>query len=258
MGLLLLAGCQHPQARIPGSNATVEYNAQRSYAMCLDVIAHNIANASTTGYKRCRVEFPERVGSPVGQTDPGKSQRMQLGAQTVSVRRIFANGKIVFTGEHLDIAIVGDGFFEVQRADGSRAFTRDGSFSLSPDGHVTTRDGLTVCGGFVPIAQGTTSLGIGANGMVVCNSAEGTQYFQVQLRRFPNPSALEAVSDNLFLETSGSNGAEIGNPGKNGFGTLAQGYLESSNVNIDEEMFELIRVRNACKVLGKVAKARQN
>jgi flagellar basal-body rod protein FlgG len=265
-------GCQHPHAKstsslvaddaapfFPDSTTELEYNAHRAFEMCIDVIAHNIANANTTGYKRCRVDFQDLAGQSVGQSESTCFQRMPRGrgAQVVSVRRIFSNGNTVLTGERLDVAIVGEGFFEVQLPDGTRAYTRDGSLRLASDGRFTTLNGMPLQGGFQPILRDASSIDISPNGNVFCNSSGGTQSFQVQLCRFSNPSGLEAIQGNLFKETTASGAFEAFNPGENSFATLMQGYLENSNVNISEEMYELARVRNACKALIEVAKARR-
>ncbi len=269
---IVLTGCQHPQAKsaacplpgdtapfFPDSTTAVEYNAHRAYALCLDVIAHNIANANTTGYKRCRVEFQDLGGISLSGSESAFSQGMACGqgAQVVSTRRIFSNGSTVYTGERLDVAIVGDGFFEVKLPDGTRAYTRDGSFRIACDGQITNCNGLPLQGGFQPIPRGLTSFVVSASGLVSCISDGGMQSFQAQLCRFANPSGLEAIAGSLFKETTLSGASEMANPGELGMGTLMQGYLESSNVDISEEMYELARVRNACKALIEVAKARQ-
>ena len=270
-GVILITGCQHPDAKsarsalrghdtafFPDSTTALEYNAYRAFELCLDVIAQNIANANTTGFKRCRVEFQELTGPSAGLSEPASVDRMPLrrGSQVVGVRRIFTNGNTVGTGEPLDIAIIGDGFFEVQLPDGTKAYTRDGSFRTASDRRATTSDGLPLQGGFQPIPSDTTSIIISSSGEVVWVSASGTRSFRVQLCRFPSPSGLMAIQGNLYKETAASGSPEIGHPGENGFGNLAQGFLECSNVNISEEMFELARVRNACKALVEVAKAR--
>jgi flagellar basal-body rod protein FlgG len=270
--MVFFTGCQHPRAKskascfsdevapfFPDSTSVLEYNAYRAFEVCLDVIAHNIANANTTGYKRSRVEIQELVGQSVAPSDSMSFQKTPLrqGSQAVCVRRIFSNGNTVYTGERLDIAIVGKGFFEVQMPDGTRAYTRDGSFKMASDGRITTLNGMPLQNGFQPIASGTTSINISSNGEVTCQSADGTHSFQVQLCQFANPTGLEAVRGNFFKETESSGIPEISNPGDKGSGFLVQDFLESSNVSISEEMFELARARTACKALIEVAKARR-
>jgi len=269
--MMLITGCQHPQIKssanplsddippfFPDSTTALEYNAHRAFELCLDVIAQNIANANTTGYKRCRVDFQELTGQSVRQSEVLFSEKTPLrqGSQAVSTRRIFTNGSLVSTGERLDLAIVGEGFFQVKLPDGTWAYTRDGALRIASDGQITTLDGMPIQGGFQPVPRGTASIVISSTGQVIYNSSDGTSGFQLHLCRFSNPSGLEAIQGNLFKETSLSGGSETFNPGENGFGTLMQGFLESSNVNISEEMFELARVRNALKALIAVAKAR--
>jgi flagellar basal-body rod protein FlgG len=204
------------------------------------------------------VEFQDHAGQSVFKSEATFPQRMPLGqgSQAVNVRRIFSNGNTVFTGERLDIAIVGEGFFQVKLPDGTWAYTRDGALRIASDGQITTFDGLPIQGGFQPIPRGAASIVISSNGDCVYNSSGGTTYFHLQLFGFSNPSGLEAIQGNLFKETSLSGGSEAFNPGEQGFGTLMQGFLESSNVNLSEEMFELARVRSALKALIEVAKAR--
>ena len=243
---------------LPSSAGALEYNAYRAFQMGADVISHNIANANTTGYKRCRVEFQELAGPSVFLTGTTSAQGwpQMRDPQAVSVRRIFTNGRTVYTGEPLDLAIVGEGFFEVQLPDGLKAYTRDGAFVVAPDGRITTRGGLPLQGGFQPIERKTTSITVGCNGEVSCVSPNGMNSFQVQLCRFANPAGLEAIPGNFFKETSASGTPEQFTPGDRGYGFLVQGFLESSNVCLSEELFELERVRNALKALVKIAKAR--
>ena len=153
------------------------------------------------------------------------------------------------------MAIQGDGFFEVQMPDGTRAFTRDGALKMASDGRITTSDGLVVQGGWQPIATGTTDISIATTGEVTTKTASGSQSFRVSLVRFANPSGLQSLGGNLFKETPASGTPETGSPGENGMGTLQQNYLEMSNVKVVEEMVNMIVAQRAYEVNSKAVQA---
>jgi flagellar basal-body rod protein FlgG len=155
------------------------------------------------------------------------------------------------TGERLDVAIQGDGFFEVQLPDGSKAYTRAGSLKTASDGRITTSDGLPLQGGFQPVSAGTTTINIAPNGEVTYIGSSGTQNFRVQIVRFNNPGGLESMGRNLYRETAASGTAELGNPGENGFGSLQQHFLELSNVKVVEEMVNMILAQRAYEINAK-------
>jgi flagellar basal-body rod protein FlgG len=180
---------------------------------------------------------------------------MGHGSQAVATSKIFTNGELTHTGESLDVAIQGDGFLEVQLADGTKAYTRDGALKAGADGRITTSDGLVVQSGFQPVPTGTTSINISTNGVVSYTGANGTTSFQVQLARFANPSGLDSLGGNLYRETPASGAAELGNPNQNGFGQLEQGYLELSNVTVVEEMVNMIMAQRAYEVNAKAVQA---
>lgn len=229
----------------------------------LDVIANNLANVSTTGFKKNKPEFQDLLYSNAraAGSDAGGGNQVPTGVQIghgsrlVSTSKVFTTGELTQTGERLDLAIEGDGFLEVQLPDGSRAFTRDGALKLASDGRITTNDGLVVQGGFQPIPVGTTNISISATGEVTTTGADGSQSFRVQIVRFANPAGLEAMGRNLYRETLASGTAEAGNPGENGFGSLRQGYLEMSNVKVVEEMVNLIVAQRAYEVNSKAVQA---
>jgi len=173
----------------------------------------------------------------------------------VATSRIFTNGDLTQTGEQMDVAIQGDGFFEVQMPDGTRAYTRDGAFKTASDGRIVTSDGLPLQGGFQPVPPGTTNVTMSPTGDVTYTGANGTTSFQVQLVRFNNPGGLESMGSNLYKETNASGAPEIGAPGSNGFGTLQQNYLEMSNVKVVEEMVNLILAQRAYEVNSKAVQA---
>ncbi|MCI0541968.1 MAG: flagellar basal-body rod protein FlgG, partial [Verrucomicrobiales bacterium] len=235
----------------------------QSQQLNLDVIANNLANVNTTGFKKSKIEFQDLLyqTSRAPGAEQGAGNQLPTGIQIghgsrpVATAKIFTSGELTQTGERLDVAIQGDGFFEVQLPDGSRAYTRDGALKLASDGRVTTSDGLVLQGGFQPIPTGTTNITISAGGDVTTSGANGAQTFRVNLARFANPSGLESMGRNLFRETAASGTAEVGNAGENGFGTLAQGYLEMSNVKVVEEMVNLIVAQRAYEVNAKSVQA---
>lgn len=235
----------------------------QSQQMNLDVIANNLANVNTTGFKKSKVEFQDLVyqTTRAAGADQGAGNQLPTsiqighGSQPVSTARVFTTGELSQTGERLDVAIQGDGFFEVQLPDGTPAYTRDGALKLAADGRVTTSDGLVLQGGFQPIQAGITSITIAPTGEITLQGADGAQTFRVQLVRFANPSGLDSVGRNLYRETPASGAAEAGNPGENGFGDLQQGFLELSNVKVVEEMVNMIKAQRAYEVNSKAVQA---
>lgn len=225
----------------------------------LNTIANNLANVNTAGFKRSKIEFqdllyqkPRNAGSDAGGGNVVPTGiEVGNGSRVAATAKIFTQGQLTSTGNQLDVAIQGDGFFEIQRADGTLAYTRDGSFKVSPTGTITTNDGLPVLGGFQPVPAGTTSISIAENGTVTYDGANGTQSFRVTLTRFANPSGLRSLGGNLYQETTASGTAETGSPGEAGFGSVKQGYIETSNVNIVEEMVNLIVAQRAYEINSK-------
>jgi len=234
-----------------------------SQQMNLDVISNNLANVNTTGFKKSKVEFQELLYQTTRQpgADLGSGNQVPTGIQVgqgsrpVATARIFTNGDLTQTGEQLDVAIQGNGFFEVQMPDGSSAYTRDGAFKTDSTGRIVTSDGLPVIGGFQPVPSGTTNITIGSNGNVTYTTASGATTFQVQLVNFNNPAGLSSQGSNLYTETPASGTPVIGTPGENGLGTLNQGYLELSNVSVVEEMVNLIQAQRAYEVNSKAVQA---
>jgi flagellar basal-body rod protein FlgG len=234
-----------------------------SQQLNLDVISNNLANVNTAGFKKSKIEFQDllydNLTSPGADVGSGNvlptGVQVGHGSNPVATSRIFTEGELTQTGERLDVAIQGDGFFEVQMPDGSLAYTRDGSLKTDSTGRVVTSDGLPVQGGFQPIPAGTTSVTISADGTVTTTGGTGTQTFQVQLTRFANPAGLQATGRNLYTQTNASGSPETGNPGENGYGTLQQGYVESSNVKVVEEMVNMIVAQRAYEVNSKAVQA---
>jgi flagellar basal-body rod protein FlgG len=235
----------------------------QSQQINLDVISNNLANVNTTGFKKDKAEFQDLIYQTTRTpgADQGGGNLLPTGVQVghgsrlVATSKIFTTGELTQTGERLDVAVQGDGFFEVQLPDGTKAYTRDGALKSGADGRITTSDGLVLQGGFQPIPTGTTNISIASTGEVTTTGPSGNQTFRVQLVRFANPSGLQSMGGNLFKETTSSGPAELGNPGENGFGTLQQGYLEMSNVNVVEEMVNMIVAQRAYEVNSKAVQA---
>lgn len=225
----------------------------------LNTIANNLANANTTGFKRSKIEFqdllyqtPRAVGAEAGGGNVVPTGvETGNGTRVVSTAKIFTQGQLKQTGEKFDMAIEGDGFMQVQRPDGTFAYTRDGALKVNGQGKVTTSDGFPVLSGFQPIPPGSTGVSVSGNGEVTVQGPSGTQNFRIQLTRFANPSGLRSLGGNLYEETPASGTVEQGNPGEDGYGTLMQGFLESSNVNIVEEMVNMIQAQRAYEINSK-------
>jgi len=226
----------------------------------LNTIANNLANVNTPGFKRSKIEFQDLLyqkPTRASGTDSGGGNLVPTGTEVgngsrvAATSKVFTQGQLNQTGEKLDVAIQGDGFFEIQRPDGTIGFTRDGSFKLNAQGQVVTIDGLPVLSGFQPIPPGASSVNIAENGQVSVHSATGTTSFRLTLARFANPSGLRSLGGNLYEETAASGTPELGQPGEQGFGSTVQGYIESSNVNIVEEMVALIVAQRAYEINSK-------
>lgn len=225
----------------------------------LDTIANNLANANTNGFKRSQIEFqdllytkPRAVGADAGAgTVVPTGVEVGNGSRVVATAKIFTQGQLSQTGGTYDLAINGDGFLQVQQADGTTAYTRDGALKLDNQGQIVTSDGLPVLGGFQSVPPGTSSVTIAPNGQVTVQGANGSTTYKIQLARFANPSGLISQGGDLYVESPASGTAETGNPGDNGFGTIVQGSLESSNVNIVQEMVNMIQAQRAYEINSK-------
>ncbi len=234
-----------------------------SQQLNLDVIANNLANVNTTGFKKSKIEFQDllyQTTRAAGAEQGGGNQlptgvQVGHGSRAVATARVFTTGELSKTDERFDVAVHGDGFFEVQLPDGSRAYTRDGAFKTASDGRIITSEGLALQGGFQAVPAGTTNVTIAPSGDVTYSGPNGNTNFRVQLVRFINPSGLESVGRNLYRETPASGPPELGSPSENGFGELAQGYLEMSNVKVVEEMVKLIMAQRAYEVNSKAVQA---
>jgi flagellar basal-body rod protein FlgG len=229
----------------------------------VEVIANNIANMNTTGFKRQRAEFQdllyqnvERMGvtsSDAGTIVPTGVQ-VGVGVKSGSVYRITEQGGVTQTSNSYDLAIQGEGYYIVQLPDGRDAYTRAGNFSLSPDGQIVTEEGFVVAPG-ISVPQESLGVSINRQGVVQAIMPDGSapqDVGAIELARFVNPAGLEAIGDNLFLENPASGSANRGQPGSVGFGTIQQGFLETSNVNAVTEISALITAQRAYEMNSKV------
>ncbi len=224
----------------------------------LNTIANNLANVNTPGFKRSKIEFQDLLYQKprASGTDSGGGNLIPTGievgngSRVAATSKVFTQGQLTNTGEKLDLAIQGDGFFEVQRPDGTIGYTRDGSFKLNAQGQVVTVDGLPVLSGFQQIPAGS-DITVSEDGQVTLTSANGTQSFRLTMTRFANPAGLRSLGGNMYEETAASGTPETGNPGEQGFGRTIQGYVEASNVNIVEEMVNLIIAQRAYEINSK-------
>jgi len=232
----------------------------------VEVISNNIANMSTSGFKRQRAEFQDllyqnlrRVGtnsSDSGTIVPSGIQ-VGLGVKTGSVYRVMTQGDMNNTGNKLDMAIQGRGYFRVQMPSGTDAYTRAGNFQLSPDGQIVTSDGYTVAPG-ITIPSTATDITISKDGQVQATIPGQTApqvVGQLELSNFQNEAGLEAQGDNLFIETAASGTPTTGAPASTGFGSIQQGFLETSNVNAVTEISDLITAQRAYEMNAKIITA---
>jgi flagellar basal-body rod protein FlgG len=232
----------------------------------VEVIANNLANMNTTGFKQQRAEFQDllyqNIQTPGSQTSDNGAvapNGIQIGAgvKTAAIYRITTQGDLKNTSNPYDVAVQGAGYFRIQMADGTDAYTRAGNFSLSPQGQLVTQQGLVVQPG-IAIPQNTISVSINAQGQVnatVAGNATPQTVGQLELTRFPNEAGLNAQGDNLFLETPASGSPQAGVPGTPGYGTIQQGFLETSNVNSVDEITALITAQRAYEMNSKVISA---
>jgi flagellar basal-body rod protein FlgG len=232
----------------------------------VEVIANNLANMNTSGFKRQRAEFQdllyqniEQAGSQSSDSGTVLPSGIQLGAgvRTAAVYRVTSQGDMQSTSNPYDLAVQGPGFFRIQQPDGTDAYTRSGNFALSPEGQIVTDKGYVVAPG-IAVPQNALGISVNAQGQVSASLPGQTQpqvLGQLELVRFPNEAGLNAVGDNLFLETPSSGSPQSGLPGASGYGTIVQGFLETSNVNPVEEVTSLITAQRAYEMNSKVITA---
>ncbi len=224
-------------------------------------IANNLANAGTTGFKRGRALFEDLLYQNVRQAGGQTSADTRLpsglaigtGVRVAATQKLFSQGNMAQTDNPLDMGIQGRGFFAVQLPDGNLGYTRDGSFMMNDQGQLSTSSGY-VLQPVINIPEDTQSITIGADGTVTVQLASATEVSQVgnvQLTAFANPAGLQAIGQNMFLETSSSGAPQTGTPTLNGLGSLTQGYVETSNVNVVEELVGMIETQRAYEMNSK-------
>jgi len=227
----------------------------------MDVIANNLANVSTNGFKRSRAVFEDLLYQTLRQPGAQSSQQTQLpsglqvgtGVRPVATERLFTQGNLQQTGNSRDVAIQGNGFFQVQLPDGTTAYTRDGSFQSDSQGQLVTSSGFPVQP-TITIPANALTVTIAKDGVVsalVPGNATPVQVGTIQLAGFVNPVGLQAHGENLYLQTAASGTPTPNTPGSNGLGLLNQGYVETSNVNVVEELVNMIQTQRAYEINSK-------
>ncbi len=235
----------------------------KAQELAMDTIANNLANVGTSAFKASRINFQDMFYSTL--RTPGATSGDGLvpngiqighGVKVTEISRTFSQGSLKETGRDLDLAIAGEGFFEVTLPDGTLAYTRDGSFRKTSTGEVLTCDGYKVSG-FDTIDDGTTEITISEDGsFTAIVNGVATEKTAVTLTRFSNPEGLRSIGRNLFVPTDSSGTAQTGIiPGENGAGTLAHRFLETSNVSVAEELVNMIRAQRAFEASSKAIKA---
>jgi len=232
--------------------------------MMVDIIANNLANINTTGFKRSQINFQdllyvemEESGTEVasGITSP-TGLEIGSGVRAASTIKVFSAGEFQNTGRNLDIAIRGEGFFQVTLPNGDLRYTRDGALQINANGELVTTTGYSIEPA-ISIPIDATSIDIGKDGGVNITDAAGTQSVvgNIQLARFPNPSGLSSEGDNLLAETEASGTPTTGTPGESGFGSIQSGFLEKSNVQMVSELINLITAQRAYEINSRAIKA---
>lgn len=225
------------------------------------VVSNNLANVNTMGFKQSRAVFEDLLYQNVRQSGGQSSQDTQLpsgmnlgtGVRVVATEKLFTQGSLLQTGNAMDVAINGRGFFQILLPDGSLAYTRDGSFQKNSQGEMVTASGYTIQPS-ITIPEGAQSITIGNDGVVsvlLAGQTSPSQVGSLQTVDFINPVGLQPMGENLYLETASSGTAQSGTPGLNGFGSLAQGALEGSNVNVVSELINMIETQRAYEMNSK-------
>ena len=227
----------------------------------LDAISHNLANVSTNGYKRSHVVFEDLMYQNIRQAGANSSEQttlptglqVGLGARAVANSRSFTQGNLQQSSNPLDLAVLGNGFFEIQMPDGTTGYTRDGSFQVNSQGQLVTNNGNIVNPG-ITIPSNAQSITIGADGTVgalLPGQSTPQEIGQIQIASFVNPAGLEPKGQNLYAETAASGTPNSAAPGSNGLGNLRQGFVETSNVNVVEELIGMIQTQRAYELNSK-------
>jgi flagellar basal-body rod protein FlgG len=227
----------------------------------LDVVSNNLANVGTTGFKRSRAVFEDLMyqnmrqvgGQTSDQTRLPSGLQLGTGVHVVATERLHSQGNLTKTDNPKDVAINGGGFFQVQMPDGTTSYTRDGSFQTNAEGQLVTASGFQVQPQ-ITIPANATSMTIARDGTVTVSQAGSTasvQVGQLQLATFLNPTGLQSMGENLYTETDASGAPNAVTPGVEGAGTLTQGYVEASNVNVVEELVNMITTQRAYEINSK-------
>ena len=227
----------------------------------LDVISHNLANVSTNGFKRNNAVFEDLIYQNLRQVGAQNDEQNQLptglhlglGVRTVATSRTFTQGSLQQSNNSLDVAINGNGFFEVNLPDGTIGYTRDGSFQLDAQGRMVTSSGLPVANG-ITVPPNTIKVSISADGIVSATlpgNPAPQQLGNIAMSSFVNPAGLEPVGQNMYKESAASGQPQQGQPGTNGLGFIKQGFLEASNVNVVEELVTMIQTQRAYEMNSK-------
>jgi flagellar basal-body rod protein FlgG len=227
----------------------------------MSVVSNNLANVNTTGFKQGRAVFEDLLYQNVRQSGGQTSQDTELpsgmnlgtGVRVVATEKLFSQGGMVQTDNAMDVAIKGRGFFQILMPDGNLAYTRDGTFQRNAEGELVTASGY-VLQPSITIPDGVQSLTIGTDGVVsvqLAGQAAPSQVGSLETVDFINPVGLQPIGENLYLETASSGTAQAGTPGLNGFGSLVQGALEGSNVNVVSELVNMIETQRAYEMNSK-------
>ncbi|MBE9531638.1 MAG: flagellar basal-body rod protein FlgG [Proteobacteria bacterium] len=230
----------------------------------VDVISNNLANVNTVGYKKNRVDFEDLLYENAKNPGTSSSPSTQVptgiqighGVRPVATQKQFSMGNMQQTSNPLDLAIQGDGFFQVIRPDGVTAYSRDGTFKIDSEGNLVTSNGFLVEPA-ITITADTTDISISADGIVSileAGSSSPIEVGNIELARFVNPAGLQATGENLFVQTDASGDPLTGVPGEDAMGSLAQGFLEMSNVSVVEEMVNMIVAQRAYEINSKSIK----
>jgi flagellar basal-body rod protein FlgG len=229
--------------------------------MQLDVISNNLANSSTNGFKRAHAVFEDLMYQNLRQVGSSTSEQSQLptglqvglGVRTVATTRSFTQGSLQQSGNNLDIAVQGNGFFQITMPDGTINYTRDGAFQVNAQGQLVTSNGLPVANG-ITVPANATNVAISADGNVTASipgNVSPQPIGTIALASFINPAGLEPRGQNLYAETAASGQPNTGTPGANGLGQLMQGFLETSNVNVVQELVSMIQTQRAYEMNSK-------
>ncbi|HFD12084.1 MAG TPA: flagellar basal-body rod protein FlgG [Crenotrichaceae bacterium] len=229
------------------------------------VVSNNLANVNTTGFKRGRAVFEDLFYQNIRQVGAQSSQDTQIpsglslgtGVRTVATDKLHTQGNMIQTGNSLDIAVEGRGFFQILQPDGTMAYSRDGNFKVDSQGQIVTSNGYTLQPA-ITVPEDALSLTIGIDGVVSATTpgtATPTQLGNIQLADFINPTGLQPVGKNLYIESAASGAPSASTPGLNGVGTVLQGALESSNINVVEELVNMIETQRAYEMNSKVISA---